>query len=625
MIEVSETHALPKKVALERVKRFLGELRERADSSKIKDVSERWIGDRAEFAFKAESKLMTFDITGSLLVTDKAVDVSVSLPLMAMPVKGTVEEMICTRLAALLAAPYSPPVSGGGERSSHQEGGRMTDPSVPPETAPTSGSGEVAAAGDASAKPEFYTFDEVLKVRSISESTLKKLVSEGAIRAFRPEGDVPKFRRSDVENLKIPEAPSEEETGVIDLSKGKGGSSEPLTDDLIFDEGDDLDLSAGAVAETPPVVPIGWIPLCTVMEQTGLTEARIDELVGICHLKMEVKDGVKCYRPEDIPNFKQFDSMYTTRQPTPPVMDPAPVRAPEPEKKAPAETATAVAAPPAPPPPPVKNGAVKDTHSRTACEHLVERKPDGTVVTRSTGVCDCKPVLQVLVMPEKDDRLVVPMPSEPKPVVVAPPKRGLPWWVWLPLILAGVYLATMWAWTVNLNLDRANTKETAKAAPVATVDTTAIDAVRNDLAATKHRQAEKNSSLDAADQVLLTNVGTLRKEVEGLKTNTANPSESSAPAADPVPAPSISQPLSGEEQAALVKLTRLMKFVTGWAKQAKKDEPSLLVDEGIASISGFREYPVLKKLGAKRILEEMPPGQVSLDLVKLALEKNGIK
>lgn len=90
---------------------------------------------------------------------------------------------------------------------------------------------------------EFFTFDEVLKRLAINESKLKRLVSEGEIRAFR-EGDQMKFRRTDVENLDVTGARSEEETGVIDLSKGKEESSETLTDDLIFDEGDDLDLTS---------------------------------------------------------------------------------------------------------------------------------------------------------------------------------------------------------------------------------------------------------------------------------------------------------------------------------------------------------------------------------------------
>lgn len=90
---------------------------------------------------------------------------------------------------------------------------------------------------------EFYSFNEVLKRLHIDETKLKRLVSEGEIRAFR-EGDQMKFRRADVENLDLTGARSEEETGVIDLSAGKKSDSETLTDDLIFDEGDDLDLTS---------------------------------------------------------------------------------------------------------------------------------------------------------------------------------------------------------------------------------------------------------------------------------------------------------------------------------------------------------------------------------------------
>ncbi len=98
---------------------------------------------------------------------------------------------------------------------------------------------------------EFFTFDEVINKLDIDETKLKRLVSEGEIRAFR-EGDEMKFRRSDVENLDVVGAHSEEETGVIDLSAG-ADSSETLTDDLIFDEGDDLDLSADAGMATAEI------------------------------------------------------------------------------------------------------------------------------------------------------------------------------------------------------------------------------------------------------------------------------------------------------------------------------------------------------------------------------------
>ncbi len=89
---------------------------------------------------------------------------------------------------------------------------------------------------------EFYSFDEVLKRLKIDEQRLKKLVSEGEIRAFR-EGAEMKFRKLDIDNMDKtrPVAGSEDATAAIDLSAGGGGQqSETLTDDLIFDEGDDV-------------------------------------------------------------------------------------------------------------------------------------------------------------------------------------------------------------------------------------------------------------------------------------------------------------------------------------------------------------------------------------------------
>ena len=48
---------------------------------------------------------------------------------------------------------------------------------------------------------EFYTFDEVVKELKISEDELKKMVSEGEIRAFKDE-DKMKFKKMDVEAKK---------------------------------------------------------------------------------------------------------------------------------------------------------------------------------------------------------------------------------------------------------------------------------------------------------------------------------------------------------------------------------------------------------------------------------------
>jgi excisionase family DNA binding protein len=85
---------------------------------------------------------------------------------------------------------------------------------------------------------EFYTFDEVLRQLSIDENRLKRLVSEGEIRAFR-EGDQMKFKRAEIDNLagrggrgatsdtSLTDITIEEETTTV--RKGR----ETLTDDLL--------------------------------------------------------------------------------------------------------------------------------------------------------------------------------------------------------------------------------------------------------------------------------------------------------------------------------------------------------------------------------------------------------
>jgi excisionase family DNA binding protein len=155
---------------------------------------------------------------------------------------------------------------------------------------------------------EFFTFDEVLKRLAINESKLKRLVSEGEIRAFR-EGDQMKFRRTDVENLDVTGARSEEETGVIDLSKGKDESSETLTDDLIFDEGDDLDLTSaeagmqtaeissqdtfvdeGGVGMTTEPLPADVGDSTQVVEETKTTRTRAVRTRTVAAAPSEPKD-----------------------------------------------------------------------------------------------------------------------------------------------------------------------------------------------------------------------------------------------------------------------------------------------------------------------------------------------
>jgi excisionase family DNA binding protein len=126
---------------------------------------------------------------------------------------------------------------------------------------------------------EFYSFDEVLKRLKIDDQRLKKLVSEGEIRAFR-EGSDMKFRRSDIDNMDRtrPVTGSEDATAAIDLSAGGGaGQSETLTDDLIFDEGDDVGSHEAGMATA----------------EISSQDTFVDEGVGMSTEPLEVDDATQ--------------------------------------------------------------------------------------------------------------------------------------------------------------------------------------------------------------------------------------------------------------------------------------------------------------------------------------------
>jgi len=82
---------------------------------------------------------------------------------------------------------------------------------------------------------EFFNFEEALDQLRLKEEELKRLVSEGEIRAFR-EGDTMRLRRSDVESLKTELMGGE----VVEL----GGVDE----ELVFEDDVDLD-DAGMATE----------------------------------------------------------------------------------------------------------------------------------------------------------------------------------------------------------------------------------------------------------------------------------------------------------------------------------------------------------------------------------------
>jgi hypothetical protein len=100
---------------------------------------------------------------------------------------------------------------------------------------------------------EFYSFDEVLRQLNIDENRLKRLVSEGEIRAFR-EGGAMKFKRGEIDNLagRTGRGSQTSETSLTEISLEDdsqptvnvgAGAGDTLSDDLL--EEPDLTASGG--------------------------------------------------------------------------------------------------------------------------------------------------------------------------------------------------------------------------------------------------------------------------------------------------------------------------------------------------------------------------------------------
>jgi len=104
------------------------------------------------------------------------------------------------------------------------------------------------------ANDQFFSFDEALDELRLQEEELKRLVSEGEIRAFR-EGETMKLRRADVEALRSELSGGE----VVDLGD--------VTDDLVFEDDpgmitEDLtDTGADTLLDDDDVEDVGEIDL----------------------------------------------------------------------------------------------------------------------------------------------------------------------------------------------------------------------------------------------------------------------------------------------------------------------------------------------------------------------------
>jgi hypothetical protein len=89
-----------------------------------------------------------------------------------------------------------------------------------------------------SEKDDFISFDKALRDLKLRSEELRKLVSEGEIRAFRDGPDSMKFRREDVEGLATKRGGDEELAFADSLEDDTGMVTEQITadDTLIADD-----------------------------------------------------------------------------------------------------------------------------------------------------------------------------------------------------------------------------------------------------------------------------------------------------------------------------------------------------------------------------------------------------
>lgn len=116
---------------------------------------------------------------------------------------------------------------------------------------------------------EFYSFDEALDELRLKEEELKRLVSEGEIRAFR-KGDTMKLKKADVENLRL------------ELSGGDVVDLGDATEELVFE--DDLDLEEEAGMATQEIEDVE-----TIVDE--------DDIEDVGELDLDDDDDVPVVRP----------------------------------------------------------------------------------------------------------------------------------------------------------------------------------------------------------------------------------------------------------------------------------------------------------------------------------------
>ncbi|MFH1227412.1 MAG: helix-turn-helix domain-containing protein [Planctomycetota bacterium] len=150
-------------------------------------------------------------------------------------------------------------------------------------------------------KDDFYLFEDVLKELKLNESELKRMVSEGEIRAFR-DADKIKFKKSDIDDIR--QGKSIEPTvilppGEIEIPDAKTGG------DALVDEDTTSDIGA-----TEEMMIDGEITVPSIEEDVGLVEegATIAEEVSET-IAEDLSDTVaEPAQPRTSSRMKRFDA-----------------------------------------------------------------------------------------------------------------------------------------------------------------------------------------------------------------------------------------------------------------------------------------------------------------------------
>ena len=99
-LKLSVSHKLSQDEAARRVREWVEDLMSDHEG-RVNDVSVRWFGHTAEFAFRAEG----VSISGSLAVKPTAVRAELRIPIVAFPFKSQIKEFLVGSLSEELGAP----------------------------------------------------------------------------------------------------------------------------------------------------------------------------------------------------------------------------------------------------------------------------------------------------------------------------------------------------------------------------------------------------------------------------------------------------------------------------------------------------------------------------------------